>query len=102
MDFVKIDTNGYIKFYDRKRKINISLGKSTGIKEQDYKIYSEFNKKYYSENSDLIPKYVSYNKKNELFYVGFKFKNKQYHLGTFHTLEEAEQNLLDFKIFLIT
>ena len=102
MDFIKIDVNGYIKFYDRKRKVNISLGKSTGIKEQNYKIYSDFNKKYYLKNSDLIPKYISYNKKNELFYVGFKFKDKQYNLGSFHTLEEAEQRLLDFKIFLIT
>ena len=101
MKAVNISTNGYIRFYDKKNKVNLSIGKSTGLEKEDYKIYSNFNKKFYLENSDLIPKYISYNKKNELFYVGFKFKDKQYNLGSFHTLEEAEQRLLDFKIFLI-
>jgi hypothetical protein len=99
---MKIDKKGYIKFYDKVKKVNISLGKSTGIYEQDYKIYSNFNKKFYSENSNLIPKYISYNKKNKLFYVSFKFKEKNFNLGTFHTLEEAKKQLLDFKVFLIT
>jgi len=99
---VKVSSNGYIRFYDRTRRINLSIQKSTGLEKEDYKIYSEFNKKFYSENSELIPKYISYNKKNELFYVAFKFKDKTFGLGSFHTLEEAQQRLLEFKIFLLT
>jgi hypothetical protein len=99
---MKIDKNGYIKFYDKIKQVNVSLGKSTGVYDEDYKIYSDFNKKFYFENSNLIPKYIHYNKKNELFYVYFRFKEKNFNLGSFHTLEEAEQRLLDFKIFLLT
>jgi hypothetical protein len=98
---MKIDKNGYIRFYDKIKQRNISLGKSTGLQHEDYKIYSDFNKKFYLENSNLIPKYINYNHKNQLFYVHFKFKDKSISLGSFHTLEEAEQQLLDFKIFLI-
>lgn len=99
---MKIDKNGYIKFYDKVKKANISLGKSTGVYREDYLIYSEFNKKYYSDKPKLIPKFISYNKRNELFYVKLQFKEKIFGLGSFHTLEEAEQQLLDFKIFLLT
>lgn len=102
MDFIKIDINGYIKFYDRKKKVNLSLGKTSGNKDKDYKTYSEFSKKFYFENKDLLPKRIYYNSKNELFYVTLQFKGKTYGLGSFHTLEEAENQLLDFKIFLIT
>jgi len=98
---MKLDNNGYIRFYDKIKQVNVSLGKSTGIEKDDYKIYSDFNKKFYLKNSHLIPKFIHYNKKNELFYIQFKFKNKAISLGSFHTLEEAEQQLLDFKIFLI-
>lgn len=98
---MKLDVNGYIKFYDRKRKCTLSLGKSTGIYEEDYKKYSAFNKKFYSENKELIPKRIYYNKQNKLFYVQLDFQNKIITLGSHHTLEEAEQQLLDFKIFLI-
>jgi ribosomal protein S18 len=98
---IPIDVNGYIKFYDRLNKKNLSLGKATGFKNVDYKTYSDFSKKFYSENSKLIPKRIYYNKKNELFYVQFEFKKKVITLGSFHTLEEAEEQLLDFKIFLI-
>jgi len=102
MKFIRIDINGYIKFYDRVNKKQLSLGKSTGIEDLDYNIYSEFSKLFYNEHSKIMPKRIYYNKKNRLFYVSMEFKGKTIGLGSFHTLEEAEKQLLDFKIFLIT
>jgi len=101
-DLIKLTPKGYIRFYDKILKKTLTIGKTTGLFDEDYKIYSDYNKKYYNENSHLIPKYIYYNKKNELFYVQFLFNGKNFSLGSYHTLQEAEQMLLSFKIFLLT
>jgi len=102
MDFIKYENGKYIRFYDRVAKKMISLGLRKETKEEDYKVYSDFSKKHYSDKPKHLPKRIFYNKKNELFYVQFCFKGKKIGLGSYHTLEEAEKELLDFKIFLIT
>lgn len=102
MEFIKINKNGYLTFYDKKRQKTVNICKSSGIKDADYKSYSDFSKIYYLQNKDILPKRIAYNKINKLFYVAWKFKDKNYSLGSFHTLEEAEQRFLEFKIFLIT
>jgi hypothetical protein len=101
MDFIKITSTGYIKFYNPILKKTITIGKST-TPENDYKIYCDYEKQFYRENYSLVPKYITLCKTANKFVVGFQFKKYHYHLGKFNSLVEAEKQLLDFKIFLLT
>ncbi len=101
MDFIKTTTTGYIKFYHPIEKRSITIGKST-TPNNDYKIYCDFEKKFYKENDNLLPKYIRFCKTANKFVVGFEFKHRYFHLGKFNSFIEAKQQLLDFKIFLLT
>lgn len=98
---VKISSTGYVRFYDEVNKKGITIGKST-TKENDYNLYCDYEKEYYRINNHLIPKYISLCKTANKFVVKIKFKKYSYHLGRFNSLIEAKQQLLDFKIFLLT
>ena len=101
MEFVKTTTTGYVKFYNPIEKRSVTIGKST-TKEADYKLYCNYEKQFYKENIDLLPKYIRIEKSSDKFVFGFEFKNRNYHLGKFNSFIEAKQQLLDFKIFLLT
>jgi len=98
---IKITTTGYVKFYNPIIKKAITIGKST-TQEADYKLYCDYEKQFYKENYSLVPKYITLCKTSKKFVVGFQFKKYHYHLGKFNSLIEAKEQLLDFKIFLLT
>ena len=47
MNFIKIDLKGYIKFYDRKRKVNISRRKPKILN----RVGTKFNLFYYEKSN---------------------------------------------------
>ncbi len=90
-----------VQFWDSNLKKMHYLGYVDDEKEA-YQVYSDYEKEFYRDKSELLPKFITLCKTANKFIVKIKFRKYNYHLGRYNTLREAvkaKEDLVKLIIF---